>query len=115
MRALPQQGNAITWWNSAKCVASMASLRKTRSMEKYFFGVNTPDVLNCCPNLNSIFAEIACHEKATSTTAIEQTKNYNSNHEHHEHPDNQQTTYKMTRLTQTGTYAIPWCVSSTRS
>ena len=61
-------------------------------MEKYFFGVNTPDVLNCCPNLNSIFAEIACHEKATSTTAIQQTKNYKSNHEHHEHHDNQQTT-----------------------
>lgn len=31
------------WKNSAKCVASSASLRNTRSMEKYFFGENTPD------------------------------------------------------------------------
>lgn len=31
-----------TWWNSARCVASRLSLRKTRSMEKYFTGVNLP-------------------------------------------------------------------------
>ena len=26
------------WWNSARCVRSMASLRNTRSMEKYLAG-----------------------------------------------------------------------------
>lgn len=31
-----------TWWNSQRCVASMLSLRKTRSMEKSFCGVNPP-------------------------------------------------------------------------
>lgn len=31
-----------TWWNSQRCVASMLSLRKTRSMEKSLRGVNPP-------------------------------------------------------------------------
>ncbi len=33
-------GELGTWWNSARCVRSMASLRKTRSMEKYLAGRN---------------------------------------------------------------------------
>ena len=40
------------WWNSAKCVASNDSLRKTRSMEKYLTGVNS----FCRPSLWSILA-----------------------------------------------------------
>lgn len=31
-----------TWWNSQRCVASMVSLRKTLSIEKYRFGVKPP-------------------------------------------------------------------------
>lgn len=32
--------NSSTWWNSAKCVASMVSFRNTRSIEKHLRGLN---------------------------------------------------------------------------
>lgn len=40
------------WWNSAKCVASKFSLRKTRSMLKYFTGLK-----GFCKKTESLFKE----------------------------------------------------------
>mmetsp|Transcript_32500 Transcript_32500/g.65218 ORF Transcript_32500/g.65218 Transcript_32500/m.65218 type:complete len:207 (+) Transcript_32500:370-990(+) len=43
------------WWNSARCVASRVSFRNTRSMLKYFFGLNSFS----CARRYSICAEMA--------------------------------------------------------
>ena len=44
------------WWNSARCVASSVSFLKTRSMEKYFWGLNSEPEL---ASLYSIRADTA--------------------------------------------------------
>ena len=44
---LRSQITPSTWWNSARCVRSTASLRNTRSMEKYFAGRN-PSCASLC-------------------------------------------------------------------
>lgn len=44
-KKMPKRGTVnipSIWWNSARCVRSTASLRNTRSIEKYLFGVNSP-------------------------------------------------------------------------